>query len=512
MADNKDAILQNDHAHILGLVNLKTWNDFYGGVYVVKRPDVQESLVDDISIRCDYNQTLIRINHAWMLRQLSERNRCTNYRFRISSLHPKNPINRANGFETRALRYMENNPESTFYYEFDDKHKKLYYLEPLTTSSKCLQCHNDEKVGGVRGGISIVHNVELFYKEREILFQQTAVVAVIFVGMLYLIYKMYALLLHRNGELTRMNETLEEKVDERTRELDSKNRYLQTILDNSPNIIIITDGEHLLKANGSFFTIFHYETLEAFRAEHDCICDFFEKVDELEYLHDKKIEGLLWPYYLISHPEIQHKVQMTIDEQIVYFSINARCLEGTCSNVLVELSDITEVELQKKSFEKLAKIDTLTGLINRFQFDVLYAHAIQNAKRYHEPLALIMFDIDFFKNINDRFGHDIGDHTLQHVAHTITQRLRSSDIFARWGGEEFMILLPKNDFDEAMTLAEDLRCAIENALFDTIGNITISFGVAVMQEGDDEALLLKRADQALYMAKEKGRNRVEFCL
>lgn len=512
LVEYKEAILENAHVHILGLINLKTWNDFYDGVYVKKRPDISENAyIDNDVIVTDTNESLIRINHAWMLRQLSERIHSKMYNFTISSLHPKNPVNKAERFEARALRYLEQNPTSKYYYEFNDQEKKLYFLEPLKTSNKCMQCHFYEKPGENRGGITIIHDTGFFYTQRQMLLIQSLIIGVIFIGMLFFIYKMYRLLLQHNRKLTHLNETLEEKVEERTRELDEQNSYLQAVLDSSPDIIIITDGEHLLSANGSFFSFFNYETIEAFKKEHECICDFFDKVDELEYLHDKKIDGQLWPFYLIEHTDIKHKVQMTIDTKTLYFTIKARQLEGSLNKVLVELSDITEVEMQKKSFEKLAITDKLTGLNNRFKFDILCVHAINNAKRYNEPLSLIMFDIDFFKNVNDTYGHNVGDITLQHVAQTISQRLRSSDIFARWGGEEFMILLPKSGYDEAMKLAEDLRRAIESEVFDTIEHITISFGVAVMEPDDDEASLQQRADKALYKAKNEGRNRVVFC-
>ncbi len=511
--DYKKAILENAHVHISSLMDVKAWNDFYDGVYVKKRSEIyKEPLIKSDSIACDDNQTLIRINHSQMLRQLSARNRSEMYSFRVSSLHPKNTLNKANNFEVRALHYLERNPEVAAYYQFDGRSKQLYFLEPLKITEKCLECHTNEKVGGILGGITIIHDAGFFYEQRSLLIKESVTVAAVFLSMLFFVQKMYCLLLRHNRDLIQLNETLEDKVENRTRELDEKNNYLQAVLDSSPDIIIITDGEHLLSANGSFFIFFHYDTLESFLKEHDCICDYFEKVDELEYLNDKKIEGKLWPFYLLDHQEIKHKVQMSVDDERYFFSINARALEGSDHKVLVELSDITEVELQKKSFEKLAKIDALTGIINRFQFDVLYTHALNNAKRYRESLSLIMFDIDFFKSINDRYGHDIGDITLQHVAKTIGQRLRSADIFARWGGEEFMILLPKHDFDDAMKLAEDLREAIENEVFEAVGHITISFGVAILQpDDDDEVSLLKRADNALYMAKENGRNCVRFC-
>ncbi|ADR33951.1 diguanylate cyclase [Sulfuricurvum kujiense DSM 16994] len=512
MLEYKKAVLENAHVHILGLMNLKTWNDFYDGVYVKKRPNIVEnSYIDNDVIVTDTNESLIRINHAWMLRQLSERIHSKMYNFTISSLHPKNPVNKAKRFEARALHYLEQNPKLNYYYEFNDQERKLYFLEPLKATDKCIQCHYYEKPGENRGGITIVHDTGFLYTQRQMLLIQSLIVGVIFVGMLAFIYRMYRLLLRHNRKLKHLNETLEEKVDERTRELDEQNNYLQAVLDSSPDIIIITDGEHLLSANGSFFSFFRYETLEAFKQEHECICDFFDKVDELEYLHDKKIDGQLWPFYLLDHSDIRHKVQMTIDSQTLFFSIKARRLEGSENKVLVELSDITEVETQKKSFEKLAITDKLTGLINRFQFDILCAHTLNSAKRDREPLSLIMFDIDFFKNVNDNFGHNIGDITLRHTAKTIAKRLRSSDIFARWGGEEFMILLPKSGYDDAMKLAEDLRSCIENEVFEAVGHITISFGVAVMEPNDDEASFQQRADKALYMAKNQGRNCVAFC-
>lgn len=512
MAEIKDAILENAHDHILGILNLKTWNDFYDGIYVVKRPEIVENTyIDNDLLHGENNTTLIRINHGWMLRLLSEHNRKNKYFFKISSLHPKNPLNKAHGFEERALNFLERNRNATSYYEFDEGRKQLYYLEPLRTREQCVQCHVHDTVDGVRGGISIIHDDSYFYQERNTLLMQMTVIVIVFFGMLYFIYRIYRQLLHHNRDLIYLNETLEEKVNERTIELDEKNNYLQAVLDSSPDIILITDGEHLLSVNGSFFVFFSYESLEAFKKEHDCICDFFDKVDELHYLYDKKIEGQLWPFYLVEHPDIKHKVQMTIEGKILFFSVKARLLEGSLNKVLVEFSDITDVETQKKSFEKLAITDKLTGINNRFQFDLLFKHALSNAKRYAEPLSLLMIDIDLFKTINDRFGHDVGDKTLQHMVKTIASRLRSSDIFARWGGEEFMILLPKNEKNDAMELAESLRKSIENELFDVVETITISIGVAVMLPHDDEHSLLKRSDQALYKAKNKGRNRIEFC-
>ena len=132
---------------------------------------------------------------------------------------------------------------------------------------------------------------------------------------------------------------------------------------------------------------------------------------------------------------------------------------------------------------------------------------ILKAKRYNTPLSIIYFDIDHFKQINDTYGHKKGDFILKEVSKIILQNIRKTDIFGRWGGEEFIIILPFTDLENALILAEKLRKKIEEHDFDGI-NITISFGVTELKIDDNADTLINRADEALYKAKNKGRNRV----
>jgi diguanylate cyclase (GGDEF)-like protein len=159
-----------------------------------------------------------------------------------------------------------------------------------------------------------------------------------------------------------------------------------------------------------------------------------------------------------------------------------------------------------------AVTDPLTGLFNRLKFDRVLACEMQRSRRYGAPLSLVLFDIDHFKNINDAFGHQIGDKTLMRLSNATKTMVRKSDLLARWGGEEFVLLTPGSDGEMAERAAEKLRAAIEKIAFEDVGPVTCSFGVTQYAEDDTAAELVSRADQALYLAKINGRNRVETVL
>ena len=159
--------------------------------------------------------------------------------------------------------------------------------------------------------------------------------------------------------------------------------------------------------------------------------------------------------------------------------------------------------------ERQATTDSLTGIYNRLKFNEVLDREIQEALRYNNPLSLIMFDIDHFKAINDTYGHLAGDVILREVSRVISANIRNVDIFARWGGEEFIVLSPNNEWKSAWQLAEKLRAQIEKFDFSCPCTVTCSYGVTQFQENDTVDSLIKRVDYALYRAKERGRNRVE---
>jgi diguanylate cyclase (GGDEF)-like protein len=158
----------------------------------------------------------------------------------------------------------------------------------------------------------------------------------------------------------------------------------------------------------------------------------------------------------------------------------------------------------------LARTDFLTGVHARRHFFELAAHELAVAQRYRQPSSLLLFDIDRFKKVNDRYGHDVGDRVLKHVAEVASRTLRQSDVLARHGGEEFAVLLPQTDVRAALVVAEHLRSAIaESTLATEHGSIgvTVSVGAAAARDGDSVDDVVRRADQALYAAKSAGRNR-----
>ncbi|MEQ8288719.1 MAG: diguanylate cyclase [Gammaproteobacteria bacterium] len=174
------------------------------------------------------------------------------------------------------------------------------------------------------------------------------------------------------------------------------------------------------------------------------------------------------------------------------------------------LMDITEHKLSEEKIHQLAITDELTGIFNRREFTRLLQNEVERVQRYGTSLALIMYDLDHFKQINDTHGHDKGDDVLRTVVGLVNQNIRSVDSHGRWGGEEFMIMLPQSGWAAARQVADKIRQAIEQHHFDEIETVTASFGVAELESREAIDALFKRVDDALYQAKQRGRNRVEM--
>ena len=181
------------------------------------------------------------------------------------------------------------------------------------------------------------------------------------------------------------------------------------------------------------------------------------------------------------------------------------------SGKVIELIGVTRDISERKVFEaelrNLAVTDTLTGVWNRRHGTELLA-ADLSARRPGQALSLLMLDIDHFKTINDTFGHQAGDHVLIEIASRLRRSLRGNDMVARWGGEEFVVLLRDCALPDALRVAEDIRAAIAELPFGAMGSLTVSVGVAEARAGEDLTTWLERADQALYRAKRSGRNEV----
>lgn len=165
----------------------------------------------------------------------------------------------------------------------------------------------------------------------------------------------------------------------------------------------------------------------------------------------------------------------------------------------------------KKKLIELASIDDLTGIMNRRVFDIELKREFANAKRYRKELSVITIDLDRFKEINDKHGHFFGDLVLKMFTKEVASHLREGDIFSRWGGDEFIVLLPQTSKKDALKVAEKIRFSVKNIHIKTDSThiyFTVSLGVSgYTNEDRDEMLIMERADKALYSAKEAGRDK-----
>ncbi|QJQ06196.1 sensor domain-containing diguanylate cyclase [Undibacterium piscinae] len=190
---------------------------------------------------------------------------------------------------------------------------------------------------------------------------------------------------------------------------------------------------------------------------------------------------------------------------------------GALITIVVLILVLLSVRRYQTRIEKTAATDQLTSLLNRQAFDFVFENAVLDAERSRQPLCVALVDIDFFKKVNDKHGHLVGDHVLKEIAMIAKRSLRESDVICRWGGEEFLILLKNCTLEKATAIAENLRLTIANNDFSRTTDlarkklsVTVSMGVAQCKDKESEDSVFERADVALYQAKQNGRNSVYF--
>lgn len=311
---------------------------------------------------------------------------------------------------------------------------------------------------------------------------------------------------YNNTELfARMHFHLE--LVEKREKLEQEKRFTQNILDAQANMIFVSNGVDIVRINAGVKKFFNIEHYSEFVETHDCICKSFIQKNGYFSLADVE-DGKLWLNVLVDKLKsgnilVLMKNQFTLEEES--FDIK---VEQFDNNFLIILTNITTIdkELQLHTYE--AFHDKLTGIYNRAKFNEILADDIQKAKDSGIQFSLVILDIDKFKNVNDTFGHLVGDKVLVTLSSIMRNSVRASDIFARWGGEEFVLILANSSLENAVKIAENLRKKIEVAHFEEANRVTCSFGVTSYVEGDTAEMLIEKADRALYKAKESGRNRV----
>ena len=223
------------------------------------------------------------------------------------------------------------------------------------------------------------------------------------------------------------------------------------------------------------------------------------------------------PIIIISEPENDAKVLRGLDMGVSDYIVRPIDSNELMARVVTQIRRKRYADQLRESVEQtmeMAIMDGLTGLHNRRYFDTHFKTLTQQAASRGKALSLVLTDIDFFKSINDTHGHDVGDEVLREFGDRIRRSIRGADMACRYGGEEFVLILPDSDQQSAAAIAERLRARMDHDPIPVVGGqknltITISLGVATIQGPDDTAeAILKRADEALYKAKRDGRNRV----
>ncbi|MBS4067011.1 MAG: diguanylate cyclase [Sulfurimonas sp. RIFOXYD12_FULL_36_11] len=279
--------------------------------------------------------------------------------------------------------------------------------------------------------------------------------------------------------------------------------YYKNIIDSSSNIVIVLDKNSIIDVNKKFFEYFYnYTTLEGFKKEHKSISDFFVKEDG--YVCEDA-DGSDWIECLIKNPH-KNQIKIRYDSKEYYFSAGVSLISEQDEHYSAIFADITKEKIYQQELEYINVTDTLTKIGNRYYYNQQIKKEVANSNRYSYPLSLVIFDIDYFKKINDEHGHDIGDKILIEYAEFISSHLREGDVFCRIGGEEFTIILPHTNKENAYYIIDKMRGKIE--AYKEIVPVTMSFGVAEYVKDESLELFFKRADEALYEAKNSGRNRV----
>ncbi len=168
-----------------------------------------------------------------------------------------------------------------------------------------------------------------------------------------------------------------------------------------------------------------------------------------------------------------------------------------------------DLERRMREVTYLSVTDSLTGVYNRRKFNQCLVYEVDSARAQDRELSLIIYDVDIFKKINDTYGHDYGDFILLTITNIVRETITGADIIARWGGDEFTILMPGKSLEKAAAAAEEIRKKIYGVYFDAAETISCSFGVSSLKTADDFKSFVVRADMALYEAKNSGRNCVK---
>ncbi len=518
----------------------RQWNAMHGGVYVYVTeetpPNPYLSDIPERDIVTPSGKILTLMNPAYMTRQVYELSQKEHGSYgRITSLNPIRPENEPDPWEIEALRSFERGETEVTSVEEIEGEEHMRLMRPLIIQKDCLKCHAKQgyKEGDIRGGISISVRMEpLWATSRMNNFRLALAHAISWmIGMGGIVFTLVRL----NSSEKKRKQAEEEvlishsellvlyKVSSAISQTIDTDKLFDIVLDTVTGLDILN-----LERKGGIFIVegdrmklvSHLGHPEVFLNLHkdmkvgDCLCGFAAKTGEIVISNNSDKDCR----HTICYPEMTPHGHIIIPLKardkvvgVLYlylptdFGIDESRLKlftsiGNQIGVAIDNSRLYE-ETKKFSLH-----DPLTGLANRRLMDIMIEKSLARVRRLKTSLSVIMLDIDHFKKYNDTYGHTAGDNLLVQVAKLILKMTRQIDLAVRYGGEEFLVLLPETELTRASEVAERIRKTVEGKTV-----VTISLGVSSYHKGiEKEEDLIKKADEALYKAKQKGRNRVEI--
>jgi diguanylate cyclase (GGDEF)-like protein/PAS domain S-box-containing protein len=297
---------------------------------------------------------------------------------------------------------------------------------------------------------------------------------------------------------------LRREVEREEAEARASERRFRSIFDHSASGIAFGDeAGNIILVNDAFCELVDYSRAELIGQSFVAITHPDDAEREAALVQRMLSEG--WSHYRLE------KRYLTRAGEAVWVDLIVSVIRddaGTPLHFVGVAHDISAKKAAQQELEYRATYDPLTGAVNRLQFEHLLEREQGRVDRYQSEATLLMFDVDRFKAVNDTHGHDTGDTVLAGICRLVLDRLREADILGRWGGEEFMVLLPETGAEGGTKLAEEVRAAVAAHHFPGPGTVTISLGVAQLAPGEPLHDLTRRVDTALYAAKDAGRNRV----
>lgn len=399
-------------------------------------------------------------------------------------------------FLTKDLLIKDKNYKTLDQYSLIIDNKKLFksFIEKIDLSKDYNIIHKNNRTYIIGSNVYIKNykgqdTIKILFALDITDFKNNLIDQILFLffigGLTYII----SFFLINNGFKTYIN-----SIQEQSKKLKE---YTKIIDDNV--IVSSTDLKgNITYASNAFSNICGYSKNELLGHSHNIIRHDDMTKSKFENLWDTIKKGKVW------EGELKNK-----KKNGSYYWVNAIISPiYNSENKITGYTAVRQNITDRKEVEEISQRDKLTGVYNRLKLDSVLETEVNRSKRYDSKFSVILADIDKFKNINDIYGHQVGDEVLKQMADIMSKQLRKTDVLGRWGGEEFMLICPNTSLAGAKILAEKLRKSIQNHNFKQVGIRTSSFGVSEYINGEKEQELIKRCDEALYDAKAAGRNKV----